>query len=77
MPSPIVGVGLLRRTAGGALYVDACVTAFATVLVLDDGAVAWQPIDLLQLSAEQLHMVDGRLRQQLELVEQERGRRNV
>jgi len=69
----IVSIGFLRRTAGGGVAVDGNCKTFCAVLVLEDGAVTWQPLDLTGLSREQLQVVEERLRQQLRLIEIRRG----
>ncbi len=72
-PGEVVGVGILRLAADGSLFATPIRTV-AAVFVLTDGTVAWQPVDLSKLSAEQLRLFAERLRQQLDLVETEHRR---
>lgn len=71
----IVSLGFLRRSAGGGVAVGGGCKTFCAVLVLDDGAVTWQPMDLTGLSNEQITLVGERLEQQMRLLRSHRGGR--
>lgn len=68
MAETALDLRVVLKTDSGSTVVLQQVRTFAAIMVLSDGAVAWQPVDLGEVSAEQLAVFVLKLEQQLLLL---------